>query len=119
LLIQDRRSFRINISSLVRVMGFSSSWSVESKEFELRVVGGETGVRIREYYKGRKRSIFLDRDELAWLVRIFEDLVRVEDSRVFWNQSLQGFPRVLAQRCFNIHGGFLVVEEFSGDRRSD
>jgi hypothetical protein len=61
----------------------------------------------------------LDRDELAWLVRILEDLVRVEDSRVFWNQSLQGFPRVLAQRCFNIHGDFLVVEEFIGDRRSD
>jgi hypothetical protein len=52
-------------------------------------------------------------------VRIFEDLVRVEDSRVFWNQSLQGFPLVLAQRCFNRHGGFLVVEEFNGDRRSD
>lgn len=67
-------------------------------------------VHIREYCKGRKRSIFLDRDELAWLVRILEDLVRVEDSRIFSNQSLQGFPRVLAQHCFNRHSGFLVVE---------
>jgi hypothetical protein len=66
-------------------MGFSSSWSVESKEFELVVVGGETGVRVRECCKGKKRSILLSRDELAWLVRTFEDLVRVEDSRVFWN----------------------------------
>ncbi len=42
----------------------------------------------------------------------------VEDSRVFWNQSQPGFPRIIAQRCFNRHGGFLVVEEFIGDRRS-
>jgi len=64
------------------------------------------------------RSILLDRDELAWLVRIFEDLVVVEDSRVFWNQSQPGFPRILAQHCFNRHGGFLVVEEFNSDRKS-
>jgi hypothetical protein len=61
------------------------------------------------------RSILLDRDELAWLVRIFEDLVVVEDSRVFWNQSQPGFPRILAQHCFN---RFLVVEEFNSDRKS-
>jgi hypothetical protein len=52
-------------------MSFSSSWSVESKEFELRVVGGKTGVCIREYCKWKKRSILLVRDELAWLVRIW------------------------------------------------
>jgi hypothetical protein len=59
-------------------MGFSSSWSVESKEFELVVVGGESGVRVRECCKGKKRSILLNRDELAWLVRIFEDLVLLQ-----------------------------------------
>jgi hypothetical protein len=69
---------------------------VESKDFELLLVGGEIGVCIRECCRGKKRSILLDRDELAWLVRIFEDLARVEDFRVFWNQSQHGFPQVLA-----------------------
>jgi len=76
------------------------------------------GVRVCESCKGKMRSILLDRDELAWLVSIYEDLVVMEDSRVFWNQSQPGFPRIIAQRCFNRHDGFLVVEEFIGDRRS-
>jgi hypothetical protein len=66
---------------------------VESKDFELLVVGGETGVCIRKSCKGSMRSILMDRDGIAWLVRIFEELVVGEDSRVFWNQYLgfQGF----------------------------
>jgi hypothetical protein len=60
----------------------------------------------------------LDRDEIAWLVRIFEELVEVEDSRVFWDQGRPGFPRVIAQRCFNRHGSFLLVEEYDGRRKS-
>jgi hypothetical protein len=44
---------------------------VESKDLELVVAGGETGVRFRENCKGKMRSIFLERDEIAWLVRIF------------------------------------------------
>jgi len=100
-------------------MGFSSSWSVDAKEFELVVVGGESGVRIRESCKGRNRSIMLDRTELAWLLNTFESLVCVVDSRVFWDQSRHGFPRIIAQRHFNRHGGFMVIEEFNGDRRKD
>jgi hypothetical protein len=100
-------------------MGFSSSWSVESKEFEMVVVGGESGVRIRESCKGKNRSILLDRAELAWLLNSFENLVCVEDSRVFWDQSQHGFPRIIAQRHLNRHGGFMVIEEFNGDRRKD
>jgi hypothetical protein len=100
-------------------MGFSSSWSVEAKEFEVVVVGGESGVRIRESCKGRHRSILLDRSELAWLIKTFESLVCVEDSRVFWDQSRYGFPRIIAQRHFNGHGGFMVIEEFTGIRRKD
>jgi hypothetical protein len=100
-------------------MVFSRRWSVESKEFELVIVGGETGVRLREICRGRLRSILMDRDEIAWLVRIFEELVEVEDSRVFWNQALAGFPRIIAQRCFNRHGGFLTIEEYNGGRRRD
>jgi hypothetical protein len=99
-------------------MGFHRRRSVESKDLELLVVGGETGVRVCESCKGKMRSILLDRDELAWLVSIYEDLVVVEDSRVFWNQSQPGFPWIIAQHCFNRHGGFLVVEEFIDDRRS-
>jgi hypothetical protein len=41
------------------------------------------------------RSILLDRDELAWLVSIYEDMVVMEDSRVFWNQSQPGFLGLL------------------------
>jgi hypothetical protein len=52
---------------------------VESKDFELMVVGGETGVHIHERCKGMMRSILMDRDEITWLVRIFEELVEVED----------------------------------------
>jgi len=100
-------------------MGFSSSWSVEAKEFEVVVVGGESGVRIRESCKGRQRSILLDRTELAWLLKILESLVCVTDSRVFWDQSRHGFPRIIAQRQFNRHGGFMVIEEFNGNRRKD
>jgi hypothetical protein len=91
---------------------------VESKDFELVVAGGETGVRFREKCKGRIRSIFLERDEIGWLVRIFEELVTVEDSRVFWNQASYGLPRVIAQRCFNRHGSFLLVEEYAGNRKN-
>jgi hypothetical protein len=64
-------------------MACTRSWAVESKFFELVVVGGETGARLRENCRGKLRSILLDRDEIAWLVRIFEELVEVEDSRVF------------------------------------
>jgi hypothetical protein len=100
-------------------MGFSSSWSVESKEFEMVVVGGEIGVRIKESCKGKNRSILLDRAELAWLLNTFETLVCMQDSRVFWDQSQHGFPRIIAQRHFNRHGGYMVIEEFNGDRRKD
>jgi hypothetical protein len=101
------------------IMVFSRRWLVESKDFELVVVGGETGVRLREICRGKLRSILMDRDEIAWLVRIFEELVVVEDSRVFWNQAQAGFPGIIAQRCFNRHGGFLTVEEHDGGRKLD
>jgi hypothetical protein len=82
-------------------------------------VGGETGVRIRESCKCKNRLILLDRAELAWLLNTFETLVCVEDSRVFWDQSQHGFPRIIAQRHFNRRGGFMVIEEFNGDQRKD
>jgi hypothetical protein len=93
-------------------------WSVESKEFALSVVGGATGIRICEKCKGLTRSILLDKDETAWLNKSFSELVSVQDSRVFWNQSVRGFPRILAQQCYNRHGYFLTVEEYEGRRRS-
>jgi hypothetical protein len=89
---------------------------VEAKDFEVVVVGGESGVRIRESCKGRQRTILLDRTELAWLLKILESLVCVTDSR---DQSRHGFPRIIAQRQFNRHGGFMVIEEYNGIRRKD
>jgi hypothetical protein len=97
--------------------GFSRRWSVESKDFELVVIGGETEVHLREICRGILRSILLDRDEVAWLVSIFEDLVVVEDFRVFWNQAQARFPWIIAQRCFNRHDGFLMVKEHYGGRK--
>jgi hypothetical protein len=82
------------------------------------VVGGATGIRIREKCKGLTRSILLDKDESAWLIKSFGELVSVQDSRVFWNQSGCGFPRILAQQCYNRHGYFLTVEEYEGRRSS-
>jgi len=38
---------------------------------------------------------------------------------VFWDQSQHGFPQIIAQRHFNKHGGYMVIEEFNGDRRKD
>jgi hypothetical protein len=35
----------------------------------------------------------------------------VEDSRVFRDQSVLGYPQVLTQKCFNRFGRFLVIEE--------
>jgi hypothetical protein len=64
------------------------------------------------------RSILLDKDEATWLLKFFKDLVTVQDRIVFWNQSISGFPRILAQQCSNRHGFFLIIEEYEGRRRS-
>jgi hypothetical protein len=82
------------------------------------VVGGFTGIRIREKCKGVTRSILLHRDEAVWLIKSFDELVSVQDSRVFWNQSIAGFPRILGQQCSNRHGYFLLVEEYEGRKKS-
>jgi hypothetical protein len=58
----------------------SRSWSVESKEFELMIKGRASGVRIYERSKKKKSSIFIQRDELAWLVGALEEVVEVETS---------------------------------------
>jgi len=100
------------------MMVTSSCWrSVESKEFALSVVGGYTGIRIFEKRKRVMRSILLDKDEAAWLLKFFHDLVTVKDRRVFGNQSVSGFPRILAQQCSNRHGFFLIIKEYEGRKR--
>jgi hypothetical protein len=79
-----------------RVMADSRRWTVESKEFELLIKGGALGVRIFERSKRKQRSIFLQRDELVWLVGTVKEVVVVETSEVFWNQSRAGYPRIIA-----------------------
>ena len=37
----------------------------------------------------------MQRDELAWLVGLVEEVVEVETSEVFWDQSRVGYPRML------------------------
>jgi hypothetical protein len=77
-------------------MAGSRRWSVESKEFELVVKGGLSGVRIFERSHGKQRSIFLKKDDLAWLGHIVEEMVAVESSEIFWDQSRAGYPRMMA-----------------------
>jgi hypothetical protein len=83
----------------------------------MSVVGGCTSIRIHEKRKGVMRSILIGKDEAAWFLNSFHDLVTVHDCRVFWNQSVSGFPRILAQQCANRHGFFLTIEEYEGRRR--
>jgi hypothetical protein len=64
-----------------------------------------------------KRSIFLLKVELAWLARIMEELVAVENFEVFWDQSRAGYPRIITQKCSNRHGSFLTIEEFDGRKK--
>jgi hypothetical protein len=92
-------------------------WSVEAKEFELVVRGGNTGVRFYERNSKTVRSIFLQRAEVAWMDSVVEELVAVKFYEVFWDQSRAGYPRVIVDKCSNRHGNFLRIEEFDGRKR--
>jgi hypothetical protein len=95
-------------------MAGSRSWTVESKEFELLIKGGASGVRIFKRSKRKQRSIFLKRDEIVWLVGTVKEVVAEETSEVFWDQSRARYPRITAQKCSNRHKHFLTLEEFDG-----
>jgi hypothetical protein len=98
-------------------MDCNRKWKVESKEFEVLIKGGATGVRIIERSHDKRRSIFVQRNELTWLVRTVEDVVEKETSEVFWDQSRAGYLRIIVQKRSNRHGQFLTIEEFDGRRR--
>jgi hypothetical protein len=90
------------------------SWSVESKAIEMLIKGGYTGLRMVERSNKKQGSIYIQRDELTWLVGAVEEAVDVDTSLVFWNQSRAGCPRVVVQRRSNRHGSFIIMEEFEG-----
>jgi hypothetical protein len=92
-------------------------WAVESKNFEISIKGGCSGVRLVERSKNKQRSIFIRRDEIVWLVRSVEVMVDVGTSEVFWDQSRASYPRLLVQKCHNSHGRYLILEERDGRRR--
>ena len=94
-------------------MGWNRSWSVESKEFKFLLKDSSPVLMIQERRKDVQRAVNLRKKEQVWLVRIFAELVAVEDSRVFRDQTVPGFPRVLAQKCGNKNGRFLVLEEYN------
>ena len=96
----------------LETMAGSRKWLVESKEFEILIKVGTAGVRMFERSKGKQRTIFLKRDELAWLVGIVKEVVSEEKSKVFWDQSRAGYPLFIAQKCANRHGRFLTFKEF-------
>jgi hypothetical protein len=56
---------------------------MESKEFELLIKGGASRARIFERNNRIQRSIFMLKEELAWLAHKVEELVAVENSEVF------------------------------------
>jgi hypothetical protein len=99
---------------LVIIMECNKKWTVESKEFEVLIKGGATGVRIVERSNKKWRSIFIQMDELAWLVGSMKEVVDMETSEVFWDQSCAGYPQIIVQKCSNRYGRFLTVEEFDG-----
>jgi hypothetical protein len=98
-------------------MGLSRGWTVESKDFEMLVKDGSTGLKIKERSKGLLRFVHLDSKESTWLLNIFDELMAVKDSRVFRDQSVKGYLRILAQHCFNRYGDFLAIEEYEGRAR--
>jgi hypothetical protein len=98
-------------------MAKERKWYVESKVFEMLIKGGNAGLRIVERSKRKQGSIFLRRDELAWVVGAVEEVLDVDTTEVFWDPGSAGFPRVLVQRRSNRHGGFIIMEEFEGSSR--
>jgi hypothetical protein len=98
-------------------MAMVRSWSVESKAIEMLIKGGYAGLRMVERSNKKQGSIYIQRDELKWLVGAIEEAVDVDTSVVYWNQSRAGYPRVLVQRRSNRHGRFIIMEEFEGRTR--
>jgi hypothetical protein len=89
-------------------------WQVESKRFEMLIKGGNSGLRMVERGKIKQGSIFIQRDEIAWMVGAVEEVLEVDSSAVYWDPSSAGFPRVLVQRRSNRHGNFIFIEEYEG-----
>jgi hypothetical protein len=98
-------------------MAKARSWFVEFKEIEMLIKGGNVGLRMVEKSNKRQDSIYILRDEVAWLVGVVEEVVDVDTPVVFWNQSRAGCPRVVVQRRSNRHGRFIIMEEFEGRTR--
>jgi hypothetical protein len=98
-------------------MAGSWKWRVESKDFELLVKDGANGARFFERNGKRQRSIFLLKDELAWLDRKNEELVMGDHAEVFWDQTRAGYPRIMALKRSNRNGNFLEIEEYDSRGR--
>jgi hypothetical protein len=92
-------------------------WHVESKSFEMLIKGGNSGLRMVERGRIKQGSIFIQRDEIAWMVGAVEEVLEVDSSAVYWDPSSAGFPRVLVQRRSNRHGNFIFIEEYEGRNR--
>jgi hypothetical protein len=93
------------------------SWFVESKEFDMLIKGGNLGLRIVERSKNKQGTIFIHREELAWLVGAAEEVIELDSSEVFWDQARAGYPRIFAQQRYNRHGRFITIEEYEGRNR--
>jgi hypothetical protein len=95
-------------------MGWNRIWLVKSKEFKFTLKDNSSVLKIQERRKGVQRVVNLRKKEQVWLARIFGELVAVEDSWVFRDQTMLGFLWVLSQKCGNRNGSFLVIEEYNG-----
>jgi hypothetical protein len=72
---------------LVNKMGDSRKWSVESKDFEMSIKGGNLGVRIVERSNRKQRSVFIHRDELAWLLGVVRKVANLSHTQNKRNKS--------------------------------
>jgi hypothetical protein len=102
---------------LAFIMAEVRSWFVESKEFDMLIKGGNLGLRIVERSKNKQGTIFIHREELAWLVGAVEEVIELDSSEVFWDQARAGYPRIFAQQRYNRHGRFITIEEYEGRNR--
>jgi hypothetical protein len=117
----EAHGWRVSEEGRILEAGFrmvkACSWYVVSKEFEMLIKGGNYGLRMVERSKRKHGSIFIHRDEIAWLVGAVEVAVDVETSEVYWDQSSTGYPRILVQRRANWHGRFIFIEELEAGKR--
>jgi hypothetical protein len=72
------------------IMGYSSTFFIESKVFELSVVKGYSVLSIVESSRGVSRAVLLGKVSVAWLLGIIESLLQGAALKDFVKSSRVG-----------------------------